>query len=637
MGLIKRLQDAEPFNYLPEEIITEFNRAATLKKFPAHIHVFNQHDQPTGFLYVIKTGLVEIVALTPGGVEMVVDYRKEGSFFGGTPIFTEQPYSAGARTVRETECYLIPKELLIQTASNYPHISEYFTQTIFSRIRSLYSEMVNDHAQQTVARMDAYPFKKRLSEIMTSPAESCLATTPVQEIARQFTRRNIGAILVNNDERKVIGIITEHDLVSKVLSRNLCGITRVTAADVMTPDPLTMSPDAFMYEATSFMMGHKVRNVPIIDQGELTGLVTLQDLMRYRCQKSMLLVGKVKEAQTIEELVIIRREVTNVAKALMSEIRSHFETVEILSYIHHCILQRCFEIILAETEEQGVTPPDIRFCLFIMGSGGRREMLLLPDQDNGLIYEDFPDSMQAEVDAFFVPFAEKLVEAFSLVGYPKCNGEVMVNNPLWRGRLKDWQARVSNWINVPEPKKVMYSTIFFDFMPLAGDSSLCQDLRVIVHAELRRSPSFLYFLLENDLKSKPPLGMLGRFVVEKDDAHKGELSLKQAGSIFIVDCIRMFLLEKGVDATTTVERVDELVKLEVLNQDTAEHLKAALEAFTFLRLRREIELIDQGKEPSHYIDPYTLTKNEQEILKEAFRVAGKLQDSARRHFGQGIL
>lgn len=637
MGLINKLRDAEPFNRLPDEAFAAFEQADTIKKFPAHVHIFNQHDQPSGFLYVIKTGLVEIVALTPGGVEMVVDYRKEGSFFGGTPIFTNQPYTAGARTVRETECYLIPKELLLETASRYPHISEYFTKTIFSRIRSLYSEMVNDHSQQAVTRMEAYPFKKRLSEIMTAPAISCVPSTPVQEVARQFTSTNIGAILVSDAKKKVIGIITEHDLVSKVLSRDTSDISNVTAADVMTPDPLSMSPSAFMYEATSFMMGHKVRNIPIVDDGELAGLVTLQDLMRYRSQKSMLLVGRVKEAETIDELVLIRSEVTKVAKALMSEVRSHFETVEILSYIHHCILQRCFEIILDESQQQGESPPDIRFCLFIMGSGGRREMLLLPDQDNGIIYEDFPDSMQEEVDAFFIPFSEKLVDAFATIGYPRCNGEVMVNNPLWRGRLKEWKARVSDWVNVPEPKKVMYSTIFFDFMPLAGDSSLCQDLRVIVHNELRRSPSFLYFLLENDLKHKPPLGMLGRFIVEKDPDHKGELSLKQAGSIFIVDCIRMFLLEKGVDATTTVERVDELVKLEVLNHETAEHLKAALEAFTFLRLRREIELIDQGKEPSHYIDPYTLTKNEQEILKEAFRVAGKLQDSARRHFGQGIL
>ena len=636
MGLIKQLRDTEPFNHLPDEVFTEFQQAATLKKFSDHVYIFNQHDQPTDYLYVIKTGLVEIVAATPGGVQMVVDYRKEGSFFGGTPIFTNEPYSAGARTVRDTECFMIPRELLLEVASRYPRISEYFTQAIFSRIRNLYSEMVSDHTQQALTRMEAYPFKKRLSEIMQTSVETCLPTTPVREIARQFTRGEVGAVMVGDDSNQVAGIVTEHDLVTKVLARQV-DIQAITAADVMTPEPLTMSTDTYVYEATSFVLRHKIKHVPVVDQGELVGLITLRDLMRYRSQKSMILVGRVKDAESIEDLALIRLEISKVAKALMSEVRSHIETVEILSYIHHCILQRCFDLVLAETKMAGMEPPGIRFCLFIMGSGGRREMLLLPDQDNGFIFEDYPDSMQAEVDAFFIPFAEKLVDAYARIGYPRCNGEVMVNNPLWRGRVKDWQARVSDWMEVPEPKKVMYSTIFFDFMPLAGDSELCQDLRGIVHKELNRNPSFMYFLLENDLKSKPPLGMLGRFVLDKSEEHKGEISLKLAGSIFIVDCIRMFLLEQGADATTTVERIDELTKLDILNQETAEHLKAALEAFTFLRLRREVELIDQGKEPSHFIDPYGLTKNEQEILKEAFRVAGKLQDSARRHFGQGIL
>jgi CBS domain-containing protein len=144
-------------------------------------------------------------------------------------------------------------------------------------------------------------------------------------------------------------------------------------------------------------------------------------------------------------------------------------------------------------------------------------------------------------------------------------------------------------------------------------------------------------MLENDMKHKPPIGLLGRFVVEKGGEHKGQLSLKQAGSVFIVDCVRMFLLEQGIYATTTVERLDELVKLNVLNQETAEHLKAALEAFIFLRLRHEIALTSQGKEPSHYIDPYALSKNEQDLLRESFRVAAKLQDSTKRHFGSGLL
>lgn len=637
MGLIKTLRDLQPFNHLPEDVFAEFEEAAKLKKFPAHIHIFNQHAPPTGYLYVVKEGLVEIVALTPGGVEMVVDYRKEGSFFGGTPVFTNEDYTAGARTVRQTVCYLLPAELIVEAARHFPQVTEYFTKAVYSRVRSLYSDMVSDHSRKALAQMEAYPFQKRLSEIMSSPVESCDLSTPVKEVARRMTQKGIGAMLVGDDSSPVAGIIAERDLVTKVLAREGVDCRDLTAFDVMTPKPFTMTPDTYMYEATAFMMGHGIKHMPVLDQGVLAGIVSMKDLMRYRSQKSMLLVGSIEEARTIEDLVSVRAQLVLVAKALLGETRSAFETMEILSYIHHCLLRRCYEIVLGEMEQQGMTLPDIRFCLIIMGSGGRKEMLLGPDQDNGFLFEDFPDDRTGEVEAFFIPFAEKLVEAFRRIGYPLCNGQVMVNNPLWRGRLKEWRSRVSRWIRVPEPKRVMYSTIFLDFMPLAGDPSLCQDLRDILHSEVRKNPAFMYFLLENELQHKPPLGMLGRFVLEKGDEHAGKLSLKQAGSVFIVDCIRMFLLQKGIDATTTIERLEELVELGIFNQETAEHLKAAFEAFTFLRLRNEIALIEQGEEPSHYIDPNALTKKEQDLLREAFRAAGKLQDSTKRHFGQGIL
>lgn len=144
----------------------------------------------------------------------------------------------------------------------------------------------------------------------------------------------------------------------------------------------------------------------------------------------------------------------------------------------------------------------------------------------------------------------------------------------------------------------------------------------------------LYHMMELDFQHKVPLSLIGRFSLDKDKKHKGQLSIKRAGSIFIVDCVRMFLLEKQVEATTTTERIDQLVQLKVFNLETAEHIKAAFEAFTFLRLRNEISLTDQGKFPTHYLDPYALTKNEQDLLKEAFRVASKLQDSTQRHFSK---
>ena len=635
MGSSKSLRETEPFDQLPDELFAALEQACKTRVFPPHTHIFSQHDPPTGFLYLVRRGMVEIVALTPGGSEMVVDYRKEGAFFGSTPVFTQEPYTAGARTVKETECSLIPADILRDAARQHPALNEYFSRAVFSRVRNLYSDMVSEHGRRARAQMEAYPFQKRLGEIMSSPVECCLPQTSIKEVARQMATRGVGAILVGDAEHKTAGIITERDLVSKVLARQDADCRKLSAAEIMTPDPFTMTPATYMYEATSFMMSHRIKHMPILEEDEVVGIVSLRDLMRYRSQKSMLLVGSIKQAGSIDDLVKARAEIVKVAKALLAESRSPFEIMEILSYIHHSILKRGYDLVIEQVRAEGIAVPNIRFCFIIMGSGGRREMLLGPDQDNGFICEDYPDARHAEIEAFFDLFGERLVDAYATIGYPRCNGGVMGSNSFWRGRLRDWDARIYDWVHVPEPKKVMYSTIFFDFMPLAGEASLCQDLRDIVYKHIREFPLFLFHMMEQDFKHKVPVGLLGRFITEREPEHKGQLSLKQAGSVFIVDCIRMFLLENQLDGVTTIERLERLVDAGVFNPDTAEHIKAAFEAFTFLRLRNEIRLIEEEKFPSHYLDPNALSNSEQDLLKEAFRAASKLQDSARRHFNVG--
>ncbi|PLX82529.1 MAG: cyclic nucleotide-binding protein [Desulfuromonas sp.] len=634
MPLIKHLKDTEPFNHLPDQIFQEIRAAARTEKYPPNTYIFRQNAPPTGFLYVIKEGLVEITVLTPGGGDMVLDYRQEGTVFGGTPIFTGEPYTGGARTVKATECYLIPQEILKRAEADSPRISEYFTRIVHSRVRRLYHDIVSDHTQKALTQVEAYPFKKRLSEIMVTPVEACPPDEIAQNVARRIAEKKIGSVLVVNEAREPIGIITDRDLVTKVIAPDDVDCKSVCAREIMTPHPHFMSPDTYMYEAMSYMIGHRIKNLPVVDRGEAVGMVSLRDLMRYRSQKAMLMIGNIQEETSLENLAAIRRELVTVARSLLSETRSTPEVMEILSYIHHGIIKQVYELCLEEMRAEGKQPPDIRFCFLIMGSGGRREMLLSPDQDNGFIFENVPDERMPEIDAFFVPFAEKLVQALNRVGYPLCHGKVMANNPSWRGRLRDWQARIKDWVNEPEPQKVRYSSIFFDFTPLAGDPSLAQDLREIVHCEIREFQGFLYHMMSLDLRYKVPVGLLGRFILEKSGDNKGELSLKQGGSIYIVDCIRMFALEKERSELTTMERLKALVQLNVFDQETAEHIRAAFEALSFLRLRNEIALIDAGRTPTHHLDPYTLSKNEQDLLKEAFHAVSKLQDATKRHFGR---
>ncbi len=634
MPLIKHLQDTEPFNLLPDSVFTELREAAIQKKYPANHDIFQQNNPPTGYLYVIKEGLVTITLISPGGIDMAVDYRKEGQFFGGTPIFTGEPYAGGARTVKPTVCYLIPAEILHKLQKDNPQIGRFFTSAVLSRVRKLYSEIVSAHSGSALTQMEAYPFKKRLSEIMTTPAVTCPPETPVAVVARQLTEHNISFLVVTNDENEPIGIITGSDLVAKVLAPENVDAQAMTARQVMRSEPHTMPPETYMYEAMALMTRHSLNSLLVVDRNQLVGVVTPRDLMRYRSQKALLLLGNIREEKSIEGLASIRKELVRVARALLSETRSTSEVMEILSHIHHAIIRRTYQICLDEMAAEGLTLPDIRYCFLVMGSAGRKEMLLYPDQDNGFIFENFPDDRQPEVDAFFVPFSEKLNAALAGAGYPLCDGDVMARNKDWRGRLTDWQLRLNGWLLDPEPTHVRNSSIFFDFLPLVGDVELAHELRDMIADGIATHQGFLYHMMTLDLRYKVPLGMLGRFQVEKEGDNTGLLSVKYGGCVYIVDCVRMFALERGIQAISTLERLQALVAENVFATETAEHIRAAFEALIFLRLRHEIGLLEAGQIPSHFLDPHALSKTEQDLLRESFQAVSKLQDATKRHFSR---
>jgi CBS domain-containing protein len=637
MSPAKQLRSAAPFDQLPDAILQELLSAAKTRVYPPGSSIFEQDDPPTGFLYIVKKGLVEITAITPGGIDLVVEYRREKEFFGEMPIFSDESYSGGARAAQETECYLIPAPILRRAEEKYPQLREYFTGAVLSRVRQMYGEIVADHTRNALSHLDGYPFQKRLSEIMSSPVEACGADEPVRQVAQRMVQKNVSSVLVLDEAGRPAGLITERDLVARVIADDRVDSRMGAAAEVMTSHPYAMAPDAYMYEAMAYMLGHRLKHLPVVHGGVAVGMVTLRDLMRYRSQKAMLLLGNIREEETLAGLALMRQEIVEVARTLLSEVRILPEVMEIISYIHHEIIKRVYDLCEREMAAAGYRKPPIRHCFLIMGSGGRREMLLNPDQDNGFIYEDLTDEQLATVEGYFVPFSEKLVTALAEVGYPLCEGKVMANNPAWRGRLCDWQARVREWVSEPEPQNVRTSSIFFDFTTLVGDPALTHDLRNVVYQEMRDHPGFLYHMMTLDLQYRVPLGLLGRFLVEKSGDHAGKLSLKLAGSIYIVDCIRMFCLEHERQELGTLDRLKALVDCNVFDAETAENIQAAFEALVFLRLRNEIALVDAGKKPSHFFDPHTLPKNEQNLLRASFQAVRKLQEATKRHFGRTVL
>lgn len=104
--------------------------------------------------------------------------------------------------------------------------------------------------------------------------------TDLQTVINQMVEKNVSTCLLL-DEGKITGIITERDLVHKVLKENK-DVSMLKARDVMTKSPLiTIAPGETIGEVIKLMKGSHIKSVPIVVVGgDCTGLLTQTDIIR---------------------------------------------------------------------------------------------------------------------------------------------------------------------------------------------------------------------------------------------------------------------------------------------------------------------------------------------------------------------
>ena len=123
-----------------------------------------------------------------------------------------------------------------------------------------------------------------VKEIMRSDVKTARPDSTVSEVVEKMNRFDIGSIIVVQ-ERRPVGIITERDILRKVvehcLDPSIC-----KAKDIMTTPAITAKEDLSIEEAASLMARHKFRRIPIVRGNELVGIITAKDLI----EKNPLLV-----------------------------------------------------------------------------------------------------------------------------------------------------------------------------------------------------------------------------------------------------------------------------------------------------------------------------------------------------------
>jgi CBS domain-containing protein len=119
-----------------------------------------------------------------------------------------------------------------------------------------------------------------LDHLMTRDPKFCLATSPLDEVARAMRDQDVGEIPVVDMDRHPIGVITDRDIVVRTLAAGRNPL-EVRVGDCMTAPPIVIRDNATVEDCAHLMQRQKVRRIPVVDdKGALCGIVSLADLER---------------------------------------------------------------------------------------------------------------------------------------------------------------------------------------------------------------------------------------------------------------------------------------------------------------------------------------------------------------------
>jgi len=117
-----------------------------------------------------------------------------------------------------------------------------------------------------------------VKDVMSSPVVTIEEEAPTNRVANLMNENDLGCIIVTSKKGKPIGIITERDLVLRVLAKNIKPDT-VTAKEIMTSPLITIEPEATISEAARRMSRLDVRRLGVVYKGELVGVISSKDIL----------------------------------------------------------------------------------------------------------------------------------------------------------------------------------------------------------------------------------------------------------------------------------------------------------------------------------------------------------------------
>ena len=319
-----------PFDSLEPAALERVTAATEIEFFPRGTAILQQGGPPSRFLYVVRTGGVELLH-----DEVVIDLLEEGEMFGHPSLVAGLPPTFSVRAFEDTICYLIERQVAEEVIGTRSGI-EFLARGLARRSRQMAL------ASET-ERITRPPIP--LSTVLRREAIGCAPTVSVRDAAATMAREAISSILVRADD--LLGIVTDRDLRSKVVAEGMD--LSIPVSEVMTTPVITVRDDAMADEALRLMLEHGIHHLPVTGaDGLVAGVVSDTDLMGLERSVPFTFLRAIDRAATTDEVVARMSQLPDIVVPLVETETDPVDIGHVIASAIDATTRRLIHVAIAE-------------------------------------------------------------------------------------------------------------------------------------------------------------------------------------------------------------------------------------------------------------------------------------------------
>ena len=620
------LKEYPPFNYLNENELIQVATSIGVVNLDKHKILFQIDDKLHDSFYVVASGVINLTVISDAE-ESLLNKCYAGDVFGLRPFFAKNNYMMTAKAREDSIVYAIPiqvfKPFVAQNSEVLDFLLESFaTNTKNPNDKVNRGKLITDNVYTDNKTNEMHYFQS-LSYNKTPIKVS--SSTQINETAQLMTENLMDSAIII-EQNYPIGIVTDTDFRSKI-GNGRYSITN-SISNIMSSPVITVPENVSVAEAQLLLLKHNVSHLCVTvdgsDKSDVKGIISEHDLIVAQANNPGVLIKEIKRSLSAKELKQVSFKLLDLVQTSIAKNIPIPHIYNISGEITSAIVKRAVELSILD-----LGSPPAPFAWFSIGSQGRKEQLLLSDQDSFLIFNDVADDKYRDVKDYFIKLAKRSTQILEKVGYIPCKNGHIASNMLWCKSLSEWIRQYDNWIKAPGEKSNNISSIFFDYEIIFGDSKIEDTITDIIFKNAKNNTLFFDYLGNDALRKKPALNFFKKFNLEEEGEYKGLFDIKNRAILPLVNGARLLAINfylKGIN--NTYQRFKQLTIVDPKNANV--YLSCA-EAFLLLSKYKTIEGL-KNDTTGDYINIEELNKVDKEKIKNCLTSLYELEDIIKDKF-----